>query len=108
MNPFQMTLRESQAQTGKHRRALNAEEFMKLFEVLSDLPEYRNALILANGNNEENMNAQQLLKFLTEEQQFEGIDIKKAESIIAFCEPATESAKGILTINGKVDEHFSS
>ena len=41
---------------------------MELFEVLSDLPEYRNALLLANGEGEEKMNAQQLFKFLTEEQ----------------------------------------
>jgi phosphatidylinositol phospholipase C delta len=97
---YDQTLRESEAQTEKAKGALNAEEFMKLFEILSDLPEYRNALIQANGNNEETMNAQQLLKFLTEEQKFDNIDVKKAESIIAFCEPATDSSKGTLTING--------
>lgn len=97
---MQLALRESEAQTGKPRRALNAEEFMKLFQILSDLPEYRNALIVANGNSEEHLNAQQLLKFLTDEQKFDSIDVKKAESIIGFCEPATDSAKGTLTING--------
>uniref|UniRef100_A0AC35FS96 Phosphoinositide phospholipase C n=1 Tax=Panagrolaimus sp. PS1159 TaxID=55785 RepID=A0AC35FS96_9BILA len=97
---YDLALRESEAQTGKSRRALNAEEFMKLFQILSDLPEYRNALIIANGNSEERLNAQQLLKFLTDEQKFDSIDVKKAESIIAFCEPATDSAKGTLTVNG--------
>ncbi|KAE9555680.1 hypothetical protein FO519_001151 [Halicephalobus sp. NKZ332] len=93
-------LRKGVAKTGKHRTGLNLEEFMELFEVLSDLPEYRNALILANGEGEEKMNAQKLLNFLTEEQQFTEIDIKKAESIINFCEPASENKSGVLTING--------
>lgn len=73
---------------------------MELFEVLSDLPEYRHALLEANNEGEEKINAQQLLKFLTEVQQFKDIDIKKAESIIGFCEPASETKPTVLTING--------
>lgn len=73
---------------------------MQLFEVLSDLPEYRNALLLANNDGEEKLNAEQLVKFLTKEQGFDGIDIKKAEAIIAYCEPAAEIKPAVLTING--------
>ena len=78
---FQNILGKEVAKTGKHRTGLNLNEFMELFEVLSDLPEYRNALRLANGEGEDKMNAQQLLKFLTEEQEVKSITFICKKSI---------------------------
>ena len=52
----------------KTKKALNEAEFLRLFEVLTDLPEYKNALRLANPNGEEFLDAEGVLRFLTEEQ----------------------------------------
>lgn len=57
---FQDTL----AKHNKQREMLDENEFIKLFEVLTNLSEYRTALRLANSNGEEFLDANDLLKFL--------------------------------------------
>lgn len=47
---------------------LNETEFIELFGVLTDLPEYRTALRWANSKGEEFLDASDLLKFLIFEQ----------------------------------------
>jgi hypothetical protein len=80
-------LQETITKGGKNHEALTESEFLDLFAVLTDLPEYKNALRFANSEGNENLDAAGLQKFLTEEQGFKEIDTKKAEAIIEFCEP---------------------
>ncbi|KAL3118163.1 hypothetical protein niasHT_001937 [Heterodera trifolii] len=80
--------KESVSKSGRPRNALNEQEFLRLFSVLTDLPEYRSVLRLANGQGNDFLDAETLRQFLTEEQQFKDVDQRKAEAIIAFCEPA--------------------
>ncbi|KAH7729581.1 phosphatidylinositol-specific phospholipase C [Aphelenchoides avenae] len=82
----------------KQKDALNEDEFFHLFEVLTDLPEYRSALRTANGKDDEVLDSSALLKFLTDEQKFDGLDAKKVESIIDFCETG-DNKKTNLTVN---------
>lgn len=51
-----------------NKRGLDQSDFLELFRVLTDLPEYRAALKQANGGLEESLNAKQLAKFLGEQQ----------------------------------------
>ncbi|CAK5092333.1 unnamed protein product [Meloidogyne enterolobii] len=98
---FKETL-ERNGQQQQQNQALDQKEFLHLFSVLTDLPEYKNALRLANDEGNDWLDANSLLKFLREEQEFKEIDLKKAEAIIDFCEPGGQEigrAK-ILTING--------
>ena len=89
----------SKGGTGHHREALTEDEFIELFGVLTDLPEYKSALRLATPDGNDQMDAAALQKFLSEEQQFKDIDVKKAEAIIDFCEPG--GAKTDINGNGK-------
>lgn len=84
---------------GKYHDGLTENGFFELFRILSDLPEYRSALRLASSTGEENMDAKSLVKFLKEEQHFEDIDEKKAESIIQQFETGDEK-RAVLSING--------
>ena len=81
--------------------------------MLTDLPEYKSALRLANAEGNDFLDAAGLQKFLTEEQGFKGIDVKKAEAIIEFSEPqkqqqqqekkeeSSKSTEKVLTISGE-------
>ncbi|KAL7072261.1 hypothetical protein ACQ4LE_008625 [Meloidogyne hapla] len=95
--------KETLERSGQHQnQTLTQKEFLHLFSVLTDLPEYKNALRLANDEGNDWLDANSLLKFLKEEQEFKEIELKKAEAIIDFCEPGGQEigrAK-ILTING--------
>lgn len=73
--------------------------FFELFRILSDLPEYRSALRLASGSDTESMDAKTLCKFLHDEQKFEDVDEKKAESLIGLFE-TSDDKKATLSING--------
>uniref|UniRef100_A0A1I8AZ41 Phosphoinositide phospholipase C n=1 Tax=Meloidogyne hapla TaxID=6305 RepID=A0A1I8AZ41_MELHA len=94
--------KETLERSGQHQnQTLTQKEFLHLFSVLTDLPEYKNALRLANDEGNDWLDANSLLKFLKEEQEFKEIELKKAEAIIDFCEPGGQEigrAK-ILTIN---------
>ena len=59
----------SKGGTGHHREALTEDEFIELFGVLTDLPEYKSALRLATPDGNDQMDAAALQKFLSEEQQ---------------------------------------
>uniref|UniRef100_A0A1I8AVI0 Phosphoinositide phospholipase C n=2 Tax=Steinernema glaseri TaxID=37863 RepID=A0A1I8AVI0_9BILA len=81
---------------------LDENEFLRLFERLTDRPELRHALRLANEHGMETMNAEELLKFLTEEQKFADLDVKKAASVIEMYETSeqTKEKEKLLGVNG--------
>ncbi|KAI6181026.1 Phosphoinositide phospholipase C [Aphelenchoides besseyi] len=84
-----------------NKQGLDESEFFQLFQILSDLPEYKSALRLSSANNEEKMDAKGLVKFLREEQKFDDIDESKAQSIIDMFETGDENEKKTyLTTNG--------
>ncbi|KAF7639855.1 Phosphoinositide phospholipase C [Meloidogyne graminicola] len=70
--------------------------------VLTDLPEYKNVLRLANNEGNEWLDAFSLKNFLTEEQEFKNVDLKKAETIIDFFEQGSQpmGKEKIMTIIG--------
>ncbi|CAD5218892.1 unnamed protein product [Bursaphelenchus okinawaensis] len=86
----------------KHNKALDETEFFELFRILTDLPEYRNALRQANPDGEESLHAKQLAEFLKTEQNFDDVDESKALDIIKKYEVIedTEEKDIKLTING--------
>ena len=76
---------------------LNEQEFLNFFERLTERPELRHVLRLASNDGVETINAQELQKFLTEEQGFKDVDVKKAESILeTFEQTVTEKQKELL------------
>lgn len=85
---------------GQNKDALDEDGFFEVFRILSDLPEYRTALRLASSTNEESMSIKDLIKFLKEEQGFNEVDEKKAESLIQLFETG-EDKKTSLSINGR-------
>uniref|UniRef100_A0A183CG97 Phosphoinositide phospholipase C n=1 Tax=Globodera pallida TaxID=36090 RepID=A0A183CG97_GLOPA len=101
----QALFKESVSKSGKPRNVLNEQEFVRLFSVLTDFPEYRGVLRLANGHGDDFLDASALQQFLTDEQQFKDIDLKKAEVIIEFCEPSNfqsndKQAQKVMYISG--------
>ncbi|CEF61442.1 C2 domain and Phospholipase C,phosphatidylinositol-specific, X domain and Phosphoinositide phospholipase C family and Phospholipase C, phosphatidylinositol-specific, Y domain and EF-hand domain and EF-hand domain pair and Pleckstrin homology-like domain and Phospholipase C,phosphoinositol-specific, EF-hand-like domain and PLC-like phosphodiesterase, TIM beta/alpha-barrel domain-containing protein [Strongyloides ratti] len=61
---------------------INKDEFLKLFDKLTERPDIRHILKMANNDSEEYLNVKQLTTFLKEEQGFCDVDEKKAEMII--------------------------
>jgi hypothetical protein len=79
---------------------LNEEEFRRLFEILTDNPEYLGAIRLASRQGENFLSAQELHTFLTEEQGFK-VEKKTIDAIIDEFEPGAEGRKEkILSLNG--------
>lgn len=60
---------ERSGQQQQQNQTLDQKEFLHLFSVLTDLPEYKNALRLANDEGNDLLDANSLLKFLREEQE---------------------------------------
>uniref|UniRef100_A0A915E8Q7 Phosphoinositide phospholipase C n=1 Tax=Ditylenchus dipsaci TaxID=166011 RepID=A0A915E8Q7_9BILA len=96
----QLLFKEAINKKNSSREALNEEEFIHLFEVLTDLPEYRNALRLSSPQSEEFLDVPSLQEFLTQEQGFNSLDAKKVEAIIDFCETGDTTNNKKLTVNG--------
>lgn len=82
---------------------MDKDEFFELFRVLTDLPEYRNALRHASEKDEEHLEVKDLVNFLKDEQKFDDIDESKAEELIKKYETREENDERplVLTINGK-------
>ncbi|CAI2350924.1 unnamed protein product [Caenorhabditis sp. 36 PRJEB53466] len=61
---------------------LNEKEFLNFFERLTDRPDLRFVMSQASSDNVETLTVADLQRFLTEEQGFENVDLKKAEQIL--------------------------
>ncbi|VDM75050.1 unnamed protein product [Strongylus vulgaris] len=69
---------------------LNESEFLNFFDRLTDRPELNHLLRMASSEGVESLTTSDLQKFLTEEQDFHDIDIKKAESILETFEQVVQ------------------
>ncbi|CAI5449222.1 unnamed protein product [Caenorhabditis angaria] len=73
--------RESELENSRDNK-LNEKEFLNFFERLTDRPDLRFVMQQASSDNVETLTVADLQRFLTEEQGFTNIDLKKAESIL--------------------------
>ncbi|KAI1724955.1 phosphatidylinositol-specific phospholipase c, X domain-containing protein [Ditylenchus destructor] len=96
----QVVFKETIQNKNPPSQSLNEDEFFHLFERLTDLPEYRNALRLANPESEEFLDVPTIHRFLTEEQGFKSLDTKKIEAIVELCETRDTTQNKVLTANG--------
>ncbi|KAI1715497.1 phosphatidylinositol-specific phospholipase c, X domain-containing protein [Ditylenchus destructor] len=96
----QILFKETIQKKNPPSQSLNEDEFFHLFERLTDLPEYRNALRLANPESEEFLDVPTIHRFLTEEQGFKPLDNKKIEAIVELCETRDTTQNKVLTANG--------
>ncbi|XGW28975.1 hypothetical protein V3C99_008632 [Haemonchus contortus] len=75
---------------------LDEKEFANFFECLTDRPELHHVLRMVSSGGVESVTVADLQKFLTEEQDFHNVDIKKAESILETFEQAVQQQKDKL------------
>ncbi|CAP26450.1 Protein CBR-PLC-4 [Caenorhabditis briggsae] len=73
--------RESELEDSRDNK-LNEKEFLNFFERLTDRPDLRFVMTQASSDNVETLTVADLQRFLTEEQGFEKVDLKKAEQIL--------------------------
>ncbi|CAB3409159.1 unnamed protein product [Caenorhabditis bovis] len=73
--------RESEFENSRDNK-LSEKEFLNFFERLTDRPDLRFVMQQASSDNVETLTVGELHKFLTEEQGFKDVDLKKAESIL--------------------------
>ncbi|CAJ0602173.1 unnamed protein product [Cylicocyclus nassatus] len=73
--------KDSEAKTTRDG-VLDEAEFVNFFNRLTDRPELNHLLRMASADGVESLTPSDLQRFLTEEQDFHDIDIKKAESIL--------------------------
>ncbi|WKY06202.1 hypothetical protein Q1695_006421 [Nippostrongylus brasiliensis] len=92
---------------------LDEKEFITFFERLTDRPELNHVLRMASGEGVEGVTVNELHKFLVDEQGFENVDIKKAESILdtfeqTLQEKAKEKLMGIIGLRRLLQSRWGS
>ncbi|EYC21083.1 hypothetical protein Y032_0020g218 [Ancylostoma ceylanicum] len=73
--------KESEGQSTRDG-VLDEKEFLNFFTRLTDRPELNHLLRMASSDGGQSLTTADLQKFLTEEQDFHNVDVKKAESIL--------------------------
>lgn len=74
---------------------------MKVFEIITDIPEYRNIVRLANGRGADFLRLDEVCNFLRDEQNFSNLTTEKVEEIVKNFEPMIDNKEQILSITGK-------